>query len=221
METGMISATTSAATTTSTAKTPSSTIDKNGFLQLLVAQLKNQDPTSSGQDPSAMVQQLTSFSSLEQAQQTNTLLQGLQTQNQALFQAQAASMIGKKVEVDGAGFNLQSGAACMNVYLPSAANVTLTVKDASGNVVATLPQGEMNSGKAVINWDGKDANGNQLPDGAYKVEVKATGKDGSAVPYQSSLVMKVDSVAFSSTGAISLISGTNTFSMASVLGFSV
>jgi len=222
MQTGMISSTTTvAATSGTTTKTPSNTIDKNGFLQLLVAQLKNQDPTSGGNDPNQMVQQLTSFSSLEQAQQTNTLLQGLQGQNQAIFQAQAASMIGKKVEVDGSGFNLQSSQASMNLYLNAAADVTLTVKDASGNVVAVLPQGTLNAGKAVVNWDGKDQTGKQLADGSYKVSVTATDPTGKAVPYQSSLIMKVDSVAFSSSGAISLLSGTNTFPMSSVLGISI
>lgn len=169
-----------------------------------------------------MVQQLTSFSSLEQAQQTNTLLQGMQTQNSAIFQAQAASMIGKKVEVDGSGFNLQSGSASMNLYLSAAANVTVTVKDATGNIVATIPQGNQNAGKDVVTWDGKDMNGTQLPDGAYSVSVNATSTDGAntAVPYQSSLIVKVDSVAFSSTGDISLIAGSNTFSMSKVLGIS-
>jgi flagellar basal-body rod modification protein FlgD len=218
METGMISATTASTTTAATAK---NTLDKDGFLKLLVAQLKNQDPTGAGQDPNQMVQQLTSFSSLEQAQQTNTLLQGLQSQNSAIFQAQAASMIGKKVEVDGSGFNLQSSQASMNIYLSSAANVTFTVKDASGNVVATLPQGNLSAGKATVNWDGKDLSGNQLPDGPYSVSVMATGTDGkTAVPYQTSLIVKVDSVAFSSTGDISLISGNNTFSLSKVLGIS-
>lgn len=219
METGMISATTSNAG--STAKTPSNTIDKNGFLNLLVAQLKNQDPTSSSNDPNAMVQQLTSFSSLEQAEQTNTLLQGLQSQNSAIFQAQAASMIGKQVEVDGSGFNLSSGKASMNLYLSSAATVTCTVKDASGNVVAVLPQGSLNAGKNVVAWDGKDQLGNQLPNGSYAVSFTATGLDGkTAVPFQSSLITKVDSVAFSSTGAISLMSGGYTFPLSKVLGIS-
>ncbi|HJV48667.1 MAG TPA: FlgD immunoglobulin-like domain containing protein [Geothrix sp.] len=224
METGMISATTSASTaaTSGTKTGPSNTIDKDGFLQLLVAQLKNQDPTSSSsQDPNAMVQQLTSFSNLEQVQQTNTLLQGLQSQNTAIFQAQAAAMIGKKVEVDGSGFNLQSGQASMNIYLNSAANVTFTVKDAKGNVVATLPQGNLNAGKATVNWDGKDSAGNQLPDGPYSVSVTATGPDGkTAVPFQTSLIVKVDSVAFSSSGDISVLSGTNTFPLSKVLGVS-
>jgi len=84
-----------------------------------------------------------------------------------------------------------------------------------------LPQGTLNAGKAVVNWDGKDQTGKQLADGSYKVSVTATDPTGKAVPYQSSLIMKVDSVAFSSSGAISLLSGTNTFPMSSVLGISI
>jgi flagellar basal-body rod modification protein FlgD len=44
------------------------------FLQLLITQLKNQDPTSP-MDPSAFVQQLAQVTSLEQLTQINQLLQ--------------------------------------------------------------------------------------------------------------------------------------------------
>ncbi len=214
MQTGLIGATT--ATTTTTKPAASNTIDKNGFLQLLVAQLKNQDPTSSGQDPSAMVQQLTSFSTLEQAQQTNTLLGGLQTQTAGLFQAQMGALVGKSVVVDGSGFNLKSGAASMNLNLSGAANVTVTVKDANGNVVATLPQGNLNSGANTLKWDGRDINGVPVADGSYKVVITANNSNGTAVPFKTSMTMKVDSVTFRSDGTY-LGSGNNVFSLADVL----
>jgi flagellar basal-body rod modification protein FlgD len=216
METGMISATTAATTTTNKTATAKNALDKDGFLKLLVAQLKNQDPTGAGQDPNQMVQQLTSFSSLEQSQQTNTLLTGLQTQTAGLFQAQTAGLVGKNVKVDGSGFNLKSGQAAMNLELASTANVTVTVRDATGNVVATLPQGHLNRGASTLTWDGKDASGTPLPDGAYKVEVSATGDDGKAVSFRTSLTLKVDAVTFKDNG-IYLASGGNIFSLADVL----
>jgi flagellar basal-body rod modification protein FlgD len=166
-----------------------------------------------------MIQQLTSFSSLEQSQQTNTLLQGLQTQTSGLFQAQSASLVGKTVKVDGSGFNLKSGAATMDLNLSSAASVTLTVKDSSGRVVTTLPQGHLNSGANTLNWDGHDANGNTMADGSYKVEVTATDDSGKAVPYTTSLSMKVDTVTFSN-GGIYLTSGGNVFSLTDVISIS-
>ena len=216
METGMISAATPA-TTASTTSTAKNALDKDGFLKLLVAQLKNQDPTSASQDPNQMVQQLTSFSSLEQAQQTNTLLQGLQNQTSGLFQAQTASLVGKNVKVSGSSFNLKTGqASTMALDLSAAANVTLTVRDANGNAVSILPQGHLSRGSNTLTWDGRDASGNPMPDGAYKVDISATGDDGKAVTFQTSQIMKVDSVTFKDSG-IYLASGSSVFSLADVL----
>ncbi|MFG1397370.1 flagellar hook assembly protein FlgD [Roseixanthobacter pseudopolyaromaticivorans] len=70
-------------TTGQTATTSSSTpagkpasVDYNSFLQLLVAQLKNQDPTSP-MDSTAYMSQLASFSQVEQSVASNTKLDSL------------------------------------------------------------------------------------------------------------------------------------------------
>jgi flagellar basal-body rod modification protein FlgD len=219
MQTGMISSTPTAATpTSSSAKTtPSNTLDANSFLQLLVTQLQNQDPTSaSAMDPNTMVQQLTSFSSLQQAQDTNTLLTGLQGQMGGLFQAQSAGMIGATAQVSGSQFNLSSGTASMNVNLNAAANVTLKVSNASGQVVATLPEGNLKAGANTLTWNGKDANGNQLPDGTYNVSVTATGANGAAIANTTSMGVTVTGVGFQN-GAVSIFSGSNSYNLSNVL----
>ncbi len=221
MDTSMITSVSTTPTTTAstTGTTAKNAISQDAFLQLLVAQLKNQDPTSaSSQDPSQMIQQLTAFSNLQEATQTNTLLQGLQSQNQALFQAQAAGMVGKTVKVDGSGFHLQGGqAGNLGLDLSAAANVTVTITDATGHVVATLPEGQLAAGNQTVSWNGKDASGNPLPDGDYSATVNATGADGKAVPYTSNLTLKVDSVVFNQDGSISLMSNGNAFSLSDVL----
>jgi flagellar basal-body rod modification protein FlgD len=56
-------------TTTSTTKPAATTVDKNMFLQLLVAQLKNQNPLSPT-DPMSFVQQLAQYQQLEQTVNT-------------------------------------------------------------------------------------------------------------------------------------------------------
>ena len=206
MDTGMITTTTATPATTTSTATPGGALDKNSFLKLLVAQLKNQDPTGSGQDPNAMIQQLTSFSSLEQAQNTNTLLTGLQGQTSGLFQAQTAALVGKTVQVAGSSFNLASGAA---------ANVTLTVKDANGQLVGLIPEGQLSAGDHTLTWDGKDANGVTLPDGAYSVGVSATAANGTAATTTTSVLVKVDSVSFKN-GAVYLNSGTNSYALTDV-----
>ena len=216
MQTGMISST-APVTTSTTTTTPSNTIDKNGFLQLLVAQLKNQDPTSSSsQDPNAMVQQLTSFSTLEQSQQTNTLLAALQSSMTGLSQTQAAGLIGKTVEVSGSQFNLSSGSAAMNLNLSANANVTLTVSNANGQAVALLPQGNLSAGTNTLTWNGRDANGNQLPDGSYKVAVSATGANGSQVSNTVSYGVKVTGVSIQN-GAVTLSAGNASYALSDIL----
>ena len=62
----------------------------------------------------------------------------------------------------------------------TATSTSLTVSDANGNVVFTAP-GDTTSGNHTFTWNGKDANGNQLADGTYKLTAAATASDGSAV----------------------------------------
>lgn len=89
--------TTSATTGTTTGTTSSSsatgtdnTLNYDDFLQLLVAQLKNQDPTNPT-DATTFVSQLASFSAVEQQVNTNSKLDALLTQTEL---SQAGSVIG-------------------------------------------------------------------------------------------------------------------------------
>lgn len=68
-------------------------LDGTAFLRLLIAQLKNQDPTKPV-DPTQYVAQLAQFANVEQAVRTNSLLDGLITTT-ALSQAEG--MIGRTV----------------------------------------------------------------------------------------------------------------------------
>ena len=197
--------------------TSKSELNQDAFLKLLVAQLKNQDPTGQGQDPDKMVQQLTAFSGLEQATKTNTLLSGIQGQNNGLAQFQAAAMVGRTVKVVGSGFALKDGTSNMALNLGGEAKVSLVVKDAKGVVVATLDQCKLAKGMHNITWDGKDSAGNKLPDGTYSVTVTATDPlTDKAVEFATAFLMKVDAVSFAN-GQILLQSGAASFLLSDVL----
>lgn len=94
-----VSSPTTAQTAASTAKAAGSAIastnqlNYNDFLQLLMAQLKNQDPTQP-MDPSQMVTQLATVSQVGQQVQTNTTLASLLT---ATSLSQAEMLIGQNV----------------------------------------------------------------------------------------------------------------------------
>ncbi|TSE00199.1 flagellar hook assembly protein FlgD [Mesorhizobium intechi] len=77
-------------TTTSTSKTA---VDYQSFLKLLIAEMKNQDPTKP-MDSTQYVAQLATFSQVEQSVQTNTKLDQIM-QSSALSQADA--IIGRSI----------------------------------------------------------------------------------------------------------------------------
>jgi flagellar basal-body rod modification protein FlgD len=81
----------SSSSSSSSAATP--TVDYNQFLQLLIAEMKNQDPTAP-MDPTTSISQLASFSQVEQQVKSNTTLTAMLTSS-AL--SQADSIIGHTV----------------------------------------------------------------------------------------------------------------------------
>ena len=97
------------------------TVSQNQFLQLLITQLKNQDPTQP-MDQAQTLSQLAQFSSLEQMTNLNqTMTQG--NYNQI---AQSAALIGKTVTTSGdsktagvtgvvSGVTVTSGKAYLNI----------------------------------------------------------------------------------------------------------
>ncbi|KQU98786.1 flagellar basal body rod modification protein [Mesorhizobium sp. Root695] len=76
-----------------TASTSKTAVDYQSFLKLLIAEMKNQDPTKP-MDSTQYVAQLATFSQVEQSVQTNTKL-GQIMQSSALSQADA--LIGRSI----------------------------------------------------------------------------------------------------------------------------
>jgi flagellar basal-body rod modification protein FlgD len=151
------------------------------FLTLLTTQLKNQDPTAP-MDSNQFTQQLVQFSQVEQQIQTNTNLSSLISQGSTMSAAYATSYLGKMVSVTNGQASLQNGAANWTYTLGgNAAEANFTVTNDKGRVVFTGPASEKGAGTHGFAWNGKDNNGNALPDGAYKLTVTAAAADGSKI----------------------------------------
>jgi len=160
----------------------SSALDKDQFLKLLVAQLKNQDPTQP-QDPTAFIAQLAQFSSLEAQQNTNTKLDSLILAQATAGQANASSLIGKQVAFKTNHVQLVAGqSVTAGANLGSdAATVTVTVSDSNGKLVRTLQAGAHAAGSFAINWDGTTDDGQSAPAGAYTLQASAFDANKKAV----------------------------------------
>ena len=91
--TSNVNSTSSTTNTTSSAQ-KKATLNYDNFLQLLIAQMKNQDPTDP-MDASEQMSQLASFSQVEQTIQTNSKLDTLLASSSL---TQASSYVGKYME---------------------------------------------------------------------------------------------------------------------------
>ena len=159
---------------------------KDDFLELLVKELQYQDPLSpmSNQEFTSHLAQLSSLeklgsidSNLEQGVQLDMLL------TQALNNTLASTLIGKKVKAAGNSFVLNSGEP-ETVYfsLDSAAKkIIVRIYDSGGRLVKEYTMENLSKGEHSVTWDGKDEDGNSLPDGEYTFQVDAFDVDGNSV----------------------------------------
>jgi flagellar basal-body rod modification protein FlgD len=153
------------------------------FLNLLMTQLKNQDP-SSPMDANSFTSELVEFSSVEQQIDTNTSLTQLIQLTQDADITQSSAILGKQVTVQSTQIPLQNGSGTLNFTAPAAEPVTITVQNANG---ATLQQVSLTAtqGANTWNWNGTESNGQTLPDGAYTATVTGgvAGEPATALPF--------------------------------------
>ncbi|WP_426153779.1 flagellar hook assembly protein FlgD [Pseudomonas sp. DC3000-4b1] len=191
------SKTTSSSSSSSTSSTE--TMGKDTFLQLLVTQMKNQNPLDP-QDNSEFVAQLAQFSSVEGINNLNdtvTTLAGNYTSSQAL---QASALVGHSVlaQTGSAVVNTTSGITGQFDLASASTDATVKVYDASGNLVKNIDLGSQAAGTVSFPWDGTDNEGTVLSSGTYKFVASAT-VDGSEVAQTTYLPATVTSVTVGST----------------------
>jgi flagellar basal-body rod modification protein FlgD len=162
-------------------------IDKEAFLNLLVAQLKNQDPLNP-MDNAEFTTQTTAFSQLEQMMAMNTSLQSMLAIQQATAVSanpliEASNFIGKTIEYNSNTLVISDeGASPISFYSSDvAASSSVSIYNASGELVGGYELGGINKGSNAFPWDGKGFGGVTLPNGSYSFKVSATSSAGDPV----------------------------------------
>jgi flagellar basal-body rod modification protein FlgD len=155
-------------------------LGSEAFLELMVAQLENQDP-SKPMDNMQFIAQLAQFGSVSGIQELNESFAGLSAAMTGSQGLQAASLVGRNVVTDSNIGVLQEAVTAdgepalvldATVDLGSGANGgNLYVQDLTGRMVysTSLPPGE---GDIKIRWDGRDAQGNFVPPGRYRISAE-------------------------------------------------
>lgn len=126
------------------------------FIKLLTAQVKNQDPLAP-MDSTQFVEQLATFSSLEQLVNSNTALSNIASMLSDLNGLMASQWLGQNVAFPSAYMPYTGSAATFSYEAPAGTTrSTLTVKDADGNAVWTET---LDPNETTFKWNG------QLTDG--------------------------------------------------------
>lgn len=182
-------------------KTPDNgRLTQQDFFRLLTTELAQQDPTKPA-DNNEIISQMTAFSTTSGVEELNksfTQFANSQTSNQAL---QASSLVGRNVQVKDNTFGLAEGASAQGKLITDkpASNVFIYVEDQAGNIVQTVPVGNVKAGEFGFVWDGKNADGKQAPEGAYRFRIAGL-VEGKASELEARTYRKVDSVTLRGAG---------------------
>jgi flagellar basal-body rod modification protein FlgD len=181
--------------------------DYNTFLQLLTAQLKNQDPLSP-MDTNSFTQQLVEMNGVQQQLQTNSLLQTLVNQSSAA--GPAVNLIGKQIQAASSTLAFTGSSADWTYELSgNAASATLSITDASNKVVWSGPAPDLGTGKHDFTWDGTTLSGGKVTSGSYTLSVKANDSNLQALNTNVYVAGVVTGVQSSSSGTqLTLTGGT-------------
>ena len=156
-----------------------SELGQEDFLQLIVAQVQNQDPFEPT-DNGAFISDLASFSSLDSI---NNLSDSFQTFASDFNNSQvlnAASLIGQSVQIESNQFQLSAGQSSAQAFVDAGGqigNATVQISNTFGEVVGTVEVPLINPGLNSFVFDGLDANGEPLPEGSYFLSASVANGD--------------------------------------------
>ncbi len=162
----------------------------NSFLQLLTAQIQNQDPLAP-LDSTQFVEQLATFSSLEQQVQSNASLEGIAASINSLHAMLAGDWIGDRIAVPAEEITYVGDVLEFNVPQPAGAG-SLEIADLDGRVIWT---GSLSAGQTSYRWDGRTLSGEPLPLGvSLRPTVSYESEGGVAETIVPDVIAKVTDV---------------------------
>jgi len=194
---------TSLASQLSSVTSKTTSLGKDDFLKMLVAQLKNQDPLNP-MDGTEFAAQLAQFSSLEQLTNMNTQLTNLGLYQKTMISTEAVNLLGKEVTVgQGNQFQVEGDTAGFSYSLAGdASQVSISILDASGNEVDRIEAGTQSAGQQNVTWQ-KGNNSN----GLYSYKVTAVDANGDAVKVTSMTTGKVTAVQYKDNAIYLTVNG--------------
>lgn len=163
------------------------------FMQLMLAQLRNQDPTKPV-DPASFLGQLAQFGTVSGIQDMQGSLSVLSDALRSTQVLGGTSLVGREVLAAADTVSLgESGSVSGSAEMPDGAiEATLVVTDSSGQLIRRLPISAQ-QGEVDFTWDGTTDLGTRAPAGNYNIAAIAN-VGGAAVQTETRVVGRVGSV---------------------------
>lgn len=176
------------------------------FMNLLVAQIQNQDPLSPMSN-AEFTSQITQFSMLEQMAGLGSKMDEQVLMSQAINNTAMLALIGRDVTVAGDDVRVADGEASGNMLSSAGAGVaTVEVLDEAGHVVRTYTV-PVDRGLNDISWNGKLDDDSDAQDGSYTLRVAVADRAGSAVTSAVLLTGAVEGLRFENNAAVVTVNG--------------
>jgi flagellar basal-body rod modification protein FlgD len=173
-----------------TLQTSATTMGKDDFLKMMIAQLQHQDPLNP-LDGTDFTAQLAQFSSLEQLSNMSSQLETLGLYQSSLNNTQSVSLLGKEITAIGNVIKVDGASVDLAYNLSETANVTIRIYDEGANLVDTLEPGTRQEGENSVTWDCSG-----VAAGNYTFDVSAKDANGNAISAYTMLTGKVTGVSF-------------------------
>jgi len=190
----------------------SNELGQNEFLDLMLAQLKNQDPFKPLEN-GEFVAQMAQFSTVSGIEEMNASLKGMTDSLQGNRLLEASNLIGRTALVTGNTATLtEDGLTAIYRLDNSATNVNVNVYSEAGEIMYQEHIAEKGLGQHEFKWDGRTTAGGSAPDGNYTVEV-TYGNDQEKTT--------AETLVPSTIGSVSAISGGNELMLETVQGLRI
>jgi len=177
-------ASSSSSTSSSTSASSGVTLGGTDFLTLMLAQLKNQDPTSPV-DSNVFLTQLAELTQVQGITQLNTSFTNLSSAITGSQATQASSLLGHTVLVPSSSTTLATAGTSVSgaVAVPqTTSGVTVNITDSNKNIVQQINLGAQSTGIANFTWNGTESGGAAAPAGTYTISAAVNGvASGTAV----------------------------------------
>ncbi|MFK5892608.1 MAG: flagellar hook assembly protein FlgD [Pseudomonadota bacterium] len=170
------------------------------FMELMIAQLKNQDPLEP-QENGEFLTQLAQMDTATGISDLQTSFDKFASSMQSNSALQASTLVGHHVLIPGGTtyFNGVDGVSGTVSLDSSTSSLKIDVTDSSGQLVKTFSLGEQLAGDVKFGWDGLDEGGDLMPPGQYTFKASSQ-LAGETVAQNVSLGAKVDSVSVGQYG---------------------